>query len=151
LTIPAGESAILHGPQPPLLVRVRFTGRCAAGGAVEAGPVGRAMGARSRGAGATSAVLSLGRGRHQYRVMCAGAEKASGLLVVRQDAGTTRVPRTAPVNTIDADGQKYTVLYQNRLPSLRLTWPGAAKAGTFTVHVERGGNVRTWPAPSPEL
>jgi hypothetical protein len=152
LTIPAGESAILHGPQPPLAVRVRFTRPCAVGGVVESGPAGQAIGRRSqRAAGVASATLLLVRGAHRYRVMCAGAEQGSGQVIVRQDAGTTRVPRTAPLNTIDADGQKYTVLYQNRLPALTLTWPGAPQGKVFTVHVERAGNVRTWPTTSPQL
>jgi hypothetical protein len=53
--------------------------------------------------------------------------------VVVRDAGTTRLPRVPPMSVVDADGRRYTVLYQHQLPTLRVRWPDAPPRGPFTL------------------
>jgi hypothetical protein len=145
VTVPAGESAIIHGQHVPVFVRVRFGGACSDLGVVEAGPRGSRRNVQ-RLSGRGSAVLTLTAGVYRYRLLCNGAAAAGGTLIVRRDAGTARVPRSPPVNTIEADGRKYTILYQNHLPSLTFVWPDPPAGSGFVLHVQSGEKVKTFDA-----
>lgn len=89
-----------------------------------------------------SVVLRLQPGTRSYRVRCAddprgAAPRATGTLTIRRDMGYVPLARQAPVNVIEADGRKYTVLFQTRLPQLTLAWPGAPSTpGALELHVE---------------
>jgi hypothetical protein len=106
---------------------------------------GESFGAsRRRVAGQGGAIVRLDRGGHRYRVRCivdgaaSGDAVASGRLVVLKDAGTRPLPRQAPHNTVDADGRRYTVLYQNLLPSITFRWAAAPKSERYTLKVAQG-------------
>jgi hypothetical protein len=70
--------------------------------------------------------------------------KAEGTIAIAKDSGAAQLPRRAPHNTIDADGRRYTVLYQNLLPQLTVEWPTAPAGKSFILHVEpEHGDART--------
>jgi hypothetical protein len=81
-------------------------------------------------------------------VRCSGdtrSEKprAAGLLTVKLDSGNIPLSRRAPVNVLDADGRRYTVLFQSRLPALTLAWGGAPPAAHhLELHVESSAGER---------
>jgi hypothetical protein len=87
---------------------------------------------------------------HRYRVLCGpGGAKASGRLVIKTDSGTAPVPRTPASNAIEADGRRYTVLYQTRLPSLTFVWPGGPAEGAATLHLTTDTKERTFETSGP--
>jgi hypothetical protein len=145
ITVAAGESATVHDGRPPAAVRLRVDGVCQGDAIVEVGGRGHH---HDRVTGSRSVVLRLGPGARSYRVRCAGdadkaAPRAAGTLTIRRDTGYVPLARRAPVNVIDADGRKYTVLFQTRLPQLTLAWPGApAGRGGLELHVESSGGER---------
>jgi hypothetical protein len=57
---------------------------------------------------------------------------------VARDSGVQPLPRGAPRTTVDADGRRYTVLYQNLLPELTFRWPRPPAAGGYVLRVEGG-------------
>jgi len=62
---------------------------------------------------------------------------------VLADAATRSIASKPPSSAVVADGRKYTVLYQNRLPLVSLSWPSApALPGLRLVH-EFGGKTET--------
>lgn len=148
LTVPAGEQATLHHPAPPLRVRVAYGG-CPGELAVEAqGASAAAIEQRVRGRG--GALLRLGAGQHRYRVLCivdgqlATQPAQSGVLRVRANSATRPLPAAAPQATVDADGRRYTVRYQNLLPAVTLRWPNAPGAPSYLLRIEpERGDPRT--------
>jgi len=137
--ITAGESLVIHDPAPPTAVRFRFPGVCPDVGVLQLLRAGK-PGQFAVGEGAVS--LAVSRGAQRYELRC-GSERSSvvkqGKLNVLSDDGTRRVAARAPATTLVADGHRYTVLYQNRLPALTLTWPDAPKAGELRLTHEFAG------------
>jgi len=138
LTVSAGESATVHVGRAPASVRLRFDEICPGDAVVEVGGSGRPP---TRVTGSGAVILRLSPGTRSYRVRCGGdarqEPRAAGALTVRRDTGYVPLARRAPVNVIDADGRKYTVLFQTRPPQLTLSWPGVAAArGAVELHVE---------------
>jgi hypothetical protein len=149
VSVPAGESAIIHGQQTPLVIRLQLQPPCPDGGSVTLNEVGKAS--RQRADGRDQAMFTVASGNWSYRYECEHQEVRRGTLTVRRDAGTARLPRVAPVNVIEADGRRYTVLYQNRLPSLTFSWPDAPPAPGYTLHVESKGRTRKYPVDGARL
>ena len=120
LSIEAGESAIVHDTEPPTGVTVKTAcdGRVQIRGQVY---VGR------------SPTVSAPRGRSRYVVFCGDERAHTGRIEVRRDSGAAKLPKTAPENEVDADGRRYKVFYQSRLPSLTFRWPRAPKAARYTL------------------
>jgi hypothetical protein len=141
VTLAAGESAVLHDGKPPLAVRLRFDHLCPGDGVVELGSTRHPQ--RLPGAGAV--VLRLPMDARQYQVRYAGdprghKPRAAGVLTLKRDNGNVPLAKRPPSNTIDADGRRYTVLYQTRLPALTLAWTGApSDAGALALHLEASG------------
>jgi hypothetical protein len=151
-TIPAGESAVVHAPRPPVAVRVRFARACPGAGVVELA-ADRSFDSPemvSRGAG--NAIVRVPGGTRYYRVRCvAGGEPgdtaARGRLRVRRDPGSAPLAKKPAHTTLDADGRRYTVLYQNLLPALTFHWQRPA-ASDLDLHVlRRGGKEKVVSAP----
>jgi hypothetical protein len=148
LSIPAGESPVIHDAGAPTAVGIRFGPRCAGLGTVEVTGSRRILPVSGSG----SAVLTLRAGVWGYRLRCAAtpegpiAESATGTITVRADSGATPLAKRIAHNALDADGRNYTVLYQNLLPSLTMRWSDAPAGSGFTLHVEpqagRGRVVR---------
>src|SRR5258706_1198190 len=139
-SIAAGESPVVHDPSAPTGVRVVFANLCQGEGEVEfTGAATRGKWAHTRGTG--SAVMLGGPGKNRYRVRCLDESgvsdvKAEGTIAIVKDSGAAQLPRRALHNTIDADGRRYTVLYQNLLPQLTVEWPTAPTGKSFVLHVE---------------
>jgi hypothetical protein len=52
------------------------------------------------------------------------------VLTLKPDSGNVPLPKRASANTVEADGRRYTILYQTRPPSLILAWPTAPPGAT---------------------
>jgi hypothetical protein len=136
----AGDSFAVHDPSPPTAVGFATGQICPEGAVVEL--VSKGATTRSRGTGVVSVLAP--SGAHKYRVRCATAEgisndvAANGGFTVMRDAGTARLPRTAPSTMVDTDGRSYTVLYQNILPKISVRWPKAPE-GAYTLNVVSPG------------
>jgi hypothetical protein len=76
------------------------------------------------------------RGSHHYRVRCATNTTASGQLTVLADTATRPLPLAPVAITADADGRRYSVSYQNRLPSVTLRWPYAPHADRYRLTLQ---------------
>jgi hypothetical protein len=151
ISIVAGESATVHDGRTTAAVRLRLDGVCAGEVIVELGGQGHH---HERLVGSHAVVLRLAAGTLPYRVSCASdgiraATRASGVLSLHRDNGYVPLARRAPVNVIDADGRRYTVLFQTRLPQLTLAWP-AAPAGRMELHLESTSGERVIDAASPQ-
>ena len=157
-SLDAGVSATIHDPHPPTAIRLRFTGACPGAAVLEIARGASFRRQRTLVQGTGAAIAAFTAGRHRYRVRCLGdggemaaTPAAHGRLRVLRDSGTRPLPRTAPHNTVDADGRRYTVLYQNRLPTITFRWPEAPAASSYQLNVrpargtaitERGGQAR---------
>lgn len=140
VTLPTMANASLHVVKAPINTRINFKEHCAR--AVVEVARGRNFARPSqRRAGKGNAILVLKSGSHRYRVRCyEGDTLASkpafvGRVSVRKDSGSRPLPRGAPENTIDADGRRYTVLFQNRLPAITVQWRKAPKAGQYILNI----------------
>jgi hypothetical protein len=152
ITINAGESATLHDGRASVAVRLPVDRLCAGEAIVE---VGGRHHRHERFTGTRSVVVHLRPGARTYRVRCAddgdgAAPRAEGALTLRKDNGYVPLARRAPSNVIDADGRRYTVLFQTRLPQLTLAWSGApGGAARLELHVQSPAGERTIAAVSP--
>jgi len=140
--LPSGASATIHDPVPPSAVRFGFDGVCSGRGSVQIYHGGRVV---RRGAGEGSVALSLPPGNHRYELRCEGQRRAarSGQVNVLADAATRSIASKPPNSAVAADGRRYTVLYQNRLPALSLSWPNAPTVSAYRLVHELDGKTRT--------
>lgn len=142
VALPIGERAIIHDPSRKVAVKVDLAGACAGGGVLELADARGSFRAPRR-IGGDQALFFAGAGTTRYRVRCdGGGAVKTGLVRVQGDSGAAPVVRTPPVNTIETDGRKYSITYQNRLPALTVNWNEAR--GRATLHVVSGGNERTF-------
>lgn len=140
VTLAAGETATIHDPAPPSDVRVTFTG-CPELGVLELDK-GNGRFDMLRGRGTGEVRVSIPRGSFRYRVRCVrgglvqpGAA-ARGTLTIKEDAATRPLPQSPVTITADADGRRYIVSYQNRLPVITLRWPDAPPASAYRLFVK---------------
>jgi hypothetical protein len=144
VTLLAGESAVIHDPAPPTDVRMRFDA-CPQGAVLELDRgSGRSDAIRVRGDDEVRARVP--RGEYRYRLRCLHdgrlqAPLHRGRLTVMADAATRPLPSAPATITADADGRRYTVSYQNRLPIITLRWPDAPRAAAYRLFVrpDKGG------------
>jgi hypothetical protein len=140
--IPGGQTAFIHDPRLPSNVRIRFNDKCTGEGIVEISKGASFKSASRVSKGTGSAIIKLGPGSHRYRIRCidsgvlATKAAASGKLRLDRSAGTRPLPKRAPTNQVDSDGRRYTVLYQNLLPSITFRWPNAATSSSYTLNVQ---------------
>jgi hypothetical protein len=71
-----------------------------------------------------------------YRVRCDGGKGATGTVHVVKDSGRTPLPKAAARTTVEMDGREYTILYQNLLPELQLSWRTAPKRAKYTFVIK---------------
>jgi hypothetical protein len=134
-SVKAGDSFTVRDPRPPTAVDFDFSSVCPA-----AGIVARGDGTTVRGE--HRAAMSLPAGHHEYAVRCIGADGveeksvATGSVTIVADAARAELPRLPPSTVVDTDGRRYTVLYQNLLPSVIARWPDAAPAPGYVLHVD---------------
>jgi ferric-dicitrate binding protein FerR (iron transport regulator) len=140
----AGDSFVVHDPKPPTAVGFVVSAKCDGLAALE-------LGGRGRGAlvGDKTVNVGLPAGGHAYAVRCIGADgrvgevTAKGTISVLLDAGTRRLPTSAPATFVDTDGRNYTVLYQNQLPAITVRWPKAASGSGYSLSVQSGGRIQS--------
>jgi hypothetical protein len=136
MSVSAGESFVLHAPELPVSTAFDLGTRCA--GEAEIEIVG--AGQKTRGSARVNVLLSA-RSRG-YNVRCVndkggvGRTVARGTLRVLLDGGTRKLPPTPPTSQADADGRTYTVYYSNQSPSVRIRWPNAPSAPSYTLSVD---------------
>ena len=138
LMLEGGRVVTVHDPKTPTKVGFVVPG-CAQRARIEI----RNRGSWSHGTGAGFVVAELPAGNYHYRGRCTEAAttyKVTGRIRIRNDAGTRRLPEKAAQTTIDADGRKYTVQYQNRLPIVRIRWPNAPPSEGYTLELRSGGD-----------
>ena len=134
-TVRAGESLLVRDPRPPTAVGFDFSSVCPAAAVVSQsnGPAVR---------GEHKAALSFGPGRHDYAVHCIGPDgveekpAATGAVTVATDSARAAIPRLPPSTVVDADGRRYTVLYQNLLPGRRRAVARRSSASSYVLHVD---------------
>jgi hypothetical protein len=152
LSIPAGESCVIHSPRGVAAVRIRVDGVCSGDALVEvaSGRGKRSVYVRADG---PAPVVAMAAGSHTDRVRCLDADgrpgeaRQAGTVQVLRDSGAVPVPRTAPHNFVDADGRHYSLLYQNILPQITARWPRAPAERLVVLHlVPSKGAAQTFPA-----
>ena len=138
----AGESLTIHDPVPPTDVRVQYRA-CAQGTAVLELDRGNKRDTlfHVRATPEGELRMRVPRGSYRYRVRCIGGPAGSagsqgGQLSVLADAATRPLPLAPVTITADADGRRYSVSYQNRLPTVTLRWPYAPHADTYRLFVQ---------------
>lgn len=150
LIVAAGESFRVYDPHPPTQVGFSIDA-CAAEVEVAVARIGK-----FRGHGLVT--VPVGPGSFAYKLRCLGRTSrrppgslAGSVRVVRAD-GTRPLPKSAPHNTVELDGRKYTLMYQNLRPALTVVWPEAPAAASYTVvlALPNGAN-RTLSAREPSL
>jgi hypothetical protein len=72
---------------------------------------------------------------------------------VLADRGVAPIPKRAPKTIVDADGRRYTVLYQNLLPELTFRWrkPPSTEVQLKVVPTARPKDEKTFPAPGAQI
>lgn len=134
----------VHDPTPPTRVGFRIP-TCQKDSVFEIKRNGR----WARSDANSRHVAILGTGNYLYRGRCSeakGEPKIRGRIAIRRDAATRRLPRGAPTTTLETDGRKYHVEYQNRLPSLRFVWPKAPESSSYSLELtSQSGAVQERP------
>jgi hypothetical protein len=142
----AGDSFAVHDPKPPTAIGFSQSG--CPGGAILTLDGGRRGGKETVGSARVSA--EFGSGSHRYVVSCLeangakGKDVAQGSISVFADAGLRRLARTAPLTSVDADGRRYTVLYQTLLPKISVRWPNPPTAGSYSLSVRSPQGTKTF-------
>jgi hypothetical protein len=144
VAIAAGELVVIHDAHAPVAVHVDFTQTCLGASVVEVArdrSFKRVI-ARSRATGAANATVPAGS--FVYRVRCDAGGGAQGTIQVVRDSGRAQLPRAAARTTVEMDGREYTILYQNLLPELTLSWQRAPKRGgyAFVIKPKQGKQHR---------
>ena len=152
LSIAAGESIIIHDPRPPTAVGVLAGGRCT-GSALLSVDGSRAR--REERVGEARIGIALASGTHRYVVHCLGEGGArgeqigQGTISIVPDAGLRRLATSAPLTNVDADGRRYTVLYQSLPPKIAIQWPNAPPASSYALTVNSPHGTKTVTSSSP--
>jgi hypothetical protein len=144
-SIAAGESATLHDPKAPTPLHITFGDTCPSGGVVEIARDRHFKKLVARSGGLAAANILAPAGTFSYRVRCPGGRGATGTLRILKDSGRTPLPKAAARTAVEMDGREYTILYQNLLPELTLTWrtaPRGRSRYTFVVKPAKGAERR---------
>ncbi|MBX3234390.1 MAG: hypothetical protein KIT84_38190 [Labilithrix sp.] len=135
-TVRAGDSIVIRDPKPPTAVGMELTALCPGGGVVTRGESTSVRGERK-------ANVSFPAGYNAYSVRCIGPDgvedkpAATGTIAVIADAAKAELPRLPPSSVVDTDGRRYTILYQNLLPSFVVRWPDAPAGGSYVLYVDK--------------
>jgi hypothetical protein len=155
IALDPGQSIVVHDPTPPTAVRFHLGPKCPGDAVVETASKSR-RGSEGRARGTKNVSIAFGPGANQYEVRCVeeGVVKkepiASGKVTVVPDSGNVPLPNSAPRTSVEADGRRYTITYQNLLPAVSITWPRAPKSDHYTLKVSsgRGSKMLTTSSPS---
>ena len=136
LAVRAGDSPMVHEHRGRARAKIEFGHLCTNGGFVTTGPP---EGDRYGDPDGDSGTIALQRGQNPYVVYCpAGPDGApnrvaAGTLRLSADSGFSPRPRRAQRNRVNADGRRYSVVYQNLRPTLTFRWPSAPTATSYTL------------------
>jgi hypothetical protein len=152
VTVAAGESPVIHDVHAPTAVGVKLDATCATGGVEIARDRSfKRVIARSVARDLTSNVM-LAAGTYAYRVSCEGGPTTIGTIRILSDSGRAPLPKAAPHTQVEADGREYTILYQNLLPELTLSWRNARSAASYTFVVKpKVGEPKRFPSTTPKV
>jgi hypothetical protein len=135
----AGESFTVHAARLPVAVAFELAGRCP-------GEAALVLDGKPRARGGAQVSAAFGGGRHGYELRCVQPDGglapdalAGGHVTALRDGGSAPLPLRAPTTVVDADGKRYTVLFQNLLPRIDLRWPNAPRSTAYSVRVESEG------------
>lgn len=142
LELAPGAGAVVHDPGKRVAVQVDFADACGGGGTLELADRGGSFTRARRIAGDRHARFYASAGTNRYRVRCDGGATKAGSVRVVGDSGAAPVVRTPPTNLFEADGRKYGVTYQNRIPQVTLMWSEAKGASVLKL-TPAGGATRT--------
>ncbi|MEI8256272.1 MAG: hypothetical protein WCJ30_11430 [Deltaproteobacteria bacterium] len=149
VTVDAGDSLMIHDSAPSTAVRISLERACPEGPArIEL--LGSTPSGSIEGTGQVTFVMRTSS--YRYRVRCIdarGGHAIEGRIRRSGDLGAASMPRTAPHTTVDADGRRYTVLFQNRLPGITFRWVHAPAASGYVLQV-RGPSGQPVNVPSRE-
>jgi hypothetical protein len=133
LSVPVGESFRVYDVDAPTVIEFRFGARCPSGG--ELTVEGQAP---VRGEHAVR--MDVAAGTHGYALRCtepgdARTQKpaARGSVRVLRGSGVRTLAKTAPRNSVDLDGRRYTLMYQNLRPLISVGWVGAPSAKGYVL------------------
>lgn len=138
LAIRAGESIVIRDPKGVTAVGFDFSSVCPGAAVVARGPdnTGAVRGDRRVN-------MAVPGGHHEYSIRCIGADgvedkpAATGTVTVIADAARAELPKVPPATLVDMDGRRYTVLYQNQLPSVIARWADAPPGKSYVVHLDK--------------
>jgi len=151
-TIAAGESPVLHDPRAPTPVRVRFDTACSAPGTVEVARDRSFSRVIARASGVGGANVLVPAGTVFYRVRCAPGRGERGTIRVVRDSGKTPLPKAAARTLVEMDGREYTILFQNLMPEITLSWRDAPRKASYTfVVAPRSGAAKRIASREPKL
>jgi ferric-dicitrate binding protein FerR (iron transport regulator) len=145
MMVQAGGNLALHNAEPPTGIGFGIAEVCEHIGIVEVVAGNKVT---QWAAGSNVVNLALPTGAHAYRVRCLSSSgetsdvKKSGRVTIYGDSGAMQLPDTPPSNVVNTDGRTYTVLYQNRLPTVTVQWPSAPTADSYTLSVTSDGKTR---------
>ena len=137
----SAENATIHAPRLPVTVAIPFPEACSSEGVVETSPRANFRSRVTIAKGTGRANILIRNGALYYRVRCIHDgvlqkdASAHGRLRVIRDNATQPLPKQASSSPVDADGRRYRVLYQNRLPAIVFQWPKAPKSGSYRFHL----------------
>lgn len=150
-TISAGESPVIHDAAAPAPLRIGFGTACTGPGTVEVAKDRAFKRVIARSGGHDAANVLVPAGSFFYRVRCPG-KGASGTLKVAKDSGRAPLPKAAAKTVVEMDGREYTILYQNLLPELTLSWRTAPKKSSYTFVVKPpSGAEKRFTSPTPKV
>ncbi len=137
LVVSPGEAFTVHDPSPPTAIGFRTAKVCS-------GPV-RLVSGKQQTEAKGQPTLRFEQGSHSYEIRCLETPEkvsAKGSFRVIRDAGTRQLPSFTPSAQVTTDGRRYTVMYQQRLPQVTVTWPSAPQASSYTLTVA-GRTIKT--------
>lgn len=141
LSIEANESVIIHDPQAPSRVRVRFADLCPAEGEVRVfGPRGQVV-AEVRGT--LEVVVVVPHGTYRYEVRCAGQTNpvARGRMRVADGRDPSELARPPDTVRLEADGGSRRVRYAGPAPGMSFSWPNPPQVDAFVLVLRRRGEL----------
>jgi hypothetical protein len=95
-------------------------------------------------------VARLAAGQHRVRLLCGARKVRESLLSVRNDPAKLELPKRPQQVRVEADGRRYTVRYQNLLPTVSFVWPDAPKSQLFTLVLRKSGHEASYQVTEPQ-
>ncbi len=138
----AGDSLSVHAARLPVVVAFDARALCPS-------RVGISLAGKKGGVSGVGVVnVPFGRGLNRYVVYClengtrSKKPEGKGRILVIRDSGRTKIPKKAPASSVETDGRRYKILYQNRKPVVTVRWGKAPEASSYTLMVEYASGKR---------